>query len=115
MELSPTTPTPASDLSRPNRPIWIVTTAALPWMTGTAINPLLRAKCLGLTQDKVTLVVPWLESAEDRAALYGDDWADKTLDDQRRYLQTHWLQDSKVSLLFYPAKYHPQLSVRQVL
>jgi hypothetical protein len=79
---------------------------------GTAINPLLRAKYLASRHENVTLVVPWLESFEDRVALYGDDWRDKTLSDHREYLHTRWLKDSNVEIVFYPAKYHPQLSVR---
>ena len=110
----PLTPTIASDLSRPGRSIWIVTTAALPWMTGTAINPLLRAKYLSRHGGHtVTLVVPWLESSTDRIALYGPDWETKTASDHEAYLRsnTSWLGDApNVALLFYPARYHPQLS-----
>ena len=62
-----------SDLSNPDRRIWVVTTAALPWRTGTAVNPLLRALYLtrGRPKHFVTLVIPWLEDVASRIKLYG--------------------------------------------
>lgn len=50
-----------SDLSAPGRHVTIVTTAALPWMTGTSINPLLRAEHLAQCGIDVCLCLPWLE------------------------------------------------------
>lgn len=118
-------PTEESDL-RPTlsavRQFWIVTTAALPWMTGTAINPLLRAAYLSQMNrpyshglSTVTLVLPWLESSEDRVALYGDEWKDSTQADQEDHIR-RWLAKSLpleadldqggVIISWYAARYH---------
>jgi hypothetical protein len=134
--------TPQSDLLVPGRYIHIVTTAALPWMTGTAVNPLLRAAHLyrrtqqlnTVTNDAnansdadptdpsshhtttswVTLVIPWLELAEDQQELYQQVFENQQA--QEEYIR-NWLRDSAkmedaadgLNLVFYPARYHSGL------
>lgn len=117
-------PTLESDLRPSNgvREFFVVTTAALPWMTGTAINPLLRAAYLSQLNRPfaegrctVTLVLPWLETADDRVALYGESWKDATRDDQDSYIR-NWLAQTLpleadvsqggIRIVWYAAKYH---------
>ena len=129
--------TPQSDLSRPGRYIHIVTTATLPWFTGTAVNPLLRAAYLHRTTQQinslqettvgrrqnttkrwVTLVIPWLELPEDQMMLYnGRVFANCT--EQEQYIRD-WLQyeanmtdvacpNTGLQIIFYPGRYHTGL------
>mmetsp|Transcript_10963 Transcript_10963/g.15448 ORF Transcript_10963/g.15448 Transcript_10963/m.15448 type:complete len:831 (+) Transcript_10963:293-2785(+) len=128
--------TPQSDLTLPGRHFSIVTTAALPWMTGTAVNPLLRAAYLvqkakeinknkandeneQQTKQWVTLVIPWLEMEEDRIELYGTNHNFQNQNEQEEYIRD-WLRHSAnlveeadphtgLKILFYPARYHSGL------
>jgi len=88
---------PYSDLSDKSKAIWIVTTAALPWMTGTAVNPLLRAAYLteGRAEagGKVTLMLPWLEQVSDQKRVYGKDRIFDTPEDQEKHIRD-WLRNS---------------------
>jgi hypothetical protein len=63
-----------SDISRTDRRIFVVTTAAMPWRTGTAVNPLMRALYLtyGRPKNYVTLCIPWLKDPKARRQLYGE-------------------------------------------
>ena len=94
-----------SNLSDPSRHIWIVTTAALPWRTGTSINPFLRALHLVRHQrshicndkddivniGKVTLVIPWIEDIRVARKLYGDVITEDG--DGGREQQLAWIRD----------------------
>jgi digalactosyldiacylglycerol synthase len=116
-----------TDLTRAGRHMTVVTTAALPWMTGTAVNPLLRAAHLVRMTNKanknnpnqwVTLVIPWLELQQDREDLY-QNYDFQTPEEQESYLR-NWLSqeadmpdvadaETGLRILFYPARYHADL------
>ena len=108
--------TPQSDLSRAGRHIFVVTTAAIPWFTGTAYlcrltreinhkaaasrvtsgnesNTEIENRKLGEESFRmVTLVIPWLELEEDRIELYGNKYNFTTPEDQEVYIRD-WLSN----------------------
>ncbi|KAJ4843370.1 Digalactosyldiacylglycerol synthase 1, chloroplastic [Turnera subulata] len=103
-----------TDLSKNNptdgkRHVAIVTTASLPWMTGTAVNPLFRAAYLAKSEkQKVTLLVPWL-CASDQELVYPNKLTFSSPEEQESYIR-NWLEerigfnaDFKIS--FYPGKF----------
>ena len=87
---------PHTDIRDKSRKIEIVTTASLPWRTGTAVNPLLRAAYLTRGRKekggKVTLMLPWLERISDQKKVYGDSTF-QTQEEQEEYIR-NWLKET---------------------
>jgi len=99
-----------STLRDPSRQVTIVTTAALPWMTGTSVNPLLRAAFLSGddTGRNVTLLVPWLAKV-DQQKVFPRDSIFETPKEQEEYIRK-WAakrtgRDSFFKVAFYPGRY----------
>ncbi|KAI3473386.1 hypothetical protein Pfo_030676 [Paulownia fortunei] len=97
------------DVSDKKRHVAIVTTASLPWMTGTAVNPLFRAAYLANSaKQNVTLLVPWL-CRSDQELVYPNNLTFSSPEEQECYIRS-WLEervgfkaDFKIS--FYPGKF----------
>lgn len=88
---------PHTDIADKSKNILIVTTAALPWMTGTAVNPLLRSAYMTMGRSEaggsVTLMLPWLERRQDQEEVYGPDKTFDSPEEQELYIR-NWLRDS---------------------
>ncbi|XP_006339167.1 digalactosyldiacylglycerol synthase 1, chloroplastic-like [Solanum tuberosum] len=97
------------NLEGDKRHVAIVTTASLPWMTGTAVNPLFRAAYLAKSEKQnVTLLVPWL-CKSDQELVYPNQLTFSSPEAQELYIR-NWLEerigfkaDFKIS--FYPGKF----------
>jgi hypothetical protein len=87
---------PHTDISDKSKRILIVTTAAMPWRTGTAVNPLLRAAYLTKGRKplggSITLMLPWLTRKSDQETVYGVDNTFETPEAQEDYIRS-WLRD----------------------
>ncbi|EEF28483.1 digalactosyldiacylglycerol synthase 1, chloroplastic [Ricinus communis] len=96
-------------LSDGKRHVAIVTTASLPWMTGTAVNPLFRAAYLAKSEkQKVTLLVPWL-CKSDQELVYPSNLTFSSPQEQESYIR-NWLEDrigfkADFKISFYPGKF----------
>lgn len=88
--------------------IAIFTTASLPWLTGTAVNPLFRAAYLAKDgQRRITLVIPWL-TLNHQLLVYPNNITFPSPSHQEAYVR-RWLEE-RVSfplgfeIRFYPGK-----------
>ena len=111
------------DVRLPNRTFTIVTTAALPWMTGTSVNPLLRAAYLANStchdeeskkkdkeniKRKVALVVPWLPRCDQKQVFPKRQSFNHP--EEQAVAMMEWVTNRvgfrpTVEVLFYPGRY----------
>mmetsp|Transcript_22971 Transcript_22971/g.32092 ORF Transcript_22971/g.32092 Transcript_22971/m.32092 type:complete len:693 (+) Transcript_22971:372-2450(+) len=105
----------SSNLMIPGRQIWVITTAALPWRTGTSVNPTLRAAYLQrLTPAaKVSLMVPWVEAVDQIKVMGGHKFT--SMKQQEKAIRKWIAREAgmpdvahKLNVIFYKGRYHPE-------
>eukprot|EP00850_Spirogloea_muscicola_P011713 SM000073S21489 [mRNA] locus=s73:545398:552936:- [translate_table: standard] len=99
-------------LAQGDRLITIITTACLPWLTGTSINPLLRGAYLEQHHNaRVTLLFPWIP-CEQQVAVYGRGSTFESQEQQAAFVRA-WIEKrlsvkTKFRIQFYDAQYDPR-------
>jgi digalactosyldiacylglycerol synthase len=108
-------PTAASNLRTAGRKLNIFTTASLPWMTGTSVNPLLRAAHLAKAGYNNTLYLPWLVDVTQQDLLFPKGLRFRTPKQQEQYVRW-WLENraniqvgSELKIRWFDAEYKQEL------
>lgn len=91
--------TAASNLRRPDRHVTVLTTAALPWKTGPAINAMMRAIHFAKRGHTVVLLLPWI-APKDQKLVFGELF--ETREDQERFIWSWCAERAKVDLATLP-------------
>ena len=90
--------------------VGIVATSALPWRTGTSINPLMRAFYLARRNMAVTLYLPWVDGKQ-QAGLFSRHMVCATKEAQEAYSRAYLPRSycPNLRIVFYPGKYFPKI------
>ena len=91
--------------------VHIVTTASVPWLTGTAINPLFRAAYLARRGVAVTLHAPYLDE-RDQAAVFPPGASYASPGEQARAIRAFLpaeVRDAGLAIELYPARWSARL------
>lgn len=103
----------ARSLRSPGRHFTVVTTASLPWMTGTSVNPTLRSAYLAraLPRSSVTLMLPWLPASQ-QPCVYPKGVSFETPERQEKHVRD-WIRQRTgfdppgLRITWYHARYCP--------